>query len=164
MPSKAYPARSSCRCRDWQRHRTNRTGQPSQSTQHRCCRATIRYDCDQITAISFLLVRAAAANLAILLGVWCSFRRFQRTSVLGEGALDLLLAGRGLFARLFHALFRAIPEVGTWAAPKCWRCWVSGDQLALTGPSWDEVSSPNDSFGSLGFALVGIFVRCRTAV
>lgn len=37
------------------------------------------------------------------------------------------------------------------------------DQLALTGPFWDAVGNLNDSFGYLGFAVVGIFVLCWTA-
>ncbi len=38
-----------------------------------------------------------------------------------------------------------------------------GGQFALTGPFWDAVSNLNDSFGSLGFAVVGIFVLCWAA-
>lgn len=38
-----------------------------------------------------------------------------------------------------------------------------GDQLALTGPFWDVVGNLNDSFGYLGFAVVGIFVLCWAA-
>ncbi|MDA8252722.1 MAG: hypothetical protein M0Z28_26630 [Rhodospirillales bacterium] len=30
----------------------------------------------------------------------------------------------------------------------------------MTGPFWDAVGSLNDSFGYLGFAVVGIFVAC----
>jgi high-affinity nickel-transport protein len=203
-----------------------------------------------LVSASFLLA-IAAANLVILLGVWRSFRQFRRSGRLDEGALDMLLAGRGLLARLFRPLFRAVTqswhmyplgflfglgfdtatEVGLlgisatqasqgmspWQAMvfpalftagmalvdtadsvlmvgaygwafvnplrKLWynltitvasvlvalliggieALGLLGGQLALTGPFWDAVSSLNDSFGSLGFAVVGIFVLCWAA-
>ncbi len=203
-----------------------------------------------LVSASFLLA-IAAANLVILLGVWRSFRQFRRSGQLDEGALDMLLAGRGLLARLFRPLFRAVTrnwhmyplgflfglgfdtatEVGLlgisatqasqgmspWQAMvfpalftagmalvdtadsvlmvgaygwafvnplrKLWynltitaasvlvalliggieALGLLGGQLALTGPFWDMVSSLNDSFGSLGFTVVGIFVLCWAA-
>lgn len=203
-----------------------------------------------LVSASFLLA-IAAANLVILLGVWRSFRRFRRSGLLDEGALDTLLAGRGLLARLFRPLFRAVTrswhmyplgflfglgfdtatEVGLlgisatqasqgmspWQAMvfpalftagmalvdtadsvlmvgaygwafvnplrKLWynltitaasvlvalliggveALGLLGDQLALTGPFWDAVGSLNDSFGYLGFAVVGIFALCWAA-
>ena len=60
-----------------------------------------------LVSASFLLA-IAAANLVILLGVWRSFQQFRRSGRLDEGALDSLLAGRGLLARLFRPLFQAI--------------------------------------------------------
>ncbi len=60
-----------------------------------------------LVSASFLLA-IAAANLVILLGVWRSFRQFRRNGRLDEDALDMLLAGRGLLARLFRPLFRAV--------------------------------------------------------
>jgi len=203
-----------------------------------------------LVSASFLLA-IAAANLVIFLGVWRSFRQFRRGGQLDEGALDMLLAGRGLLARLFRPLFRAVTrnwhmyplgflfglgsdtatEVGLlgisatqaslgmspWQAMvfpalftagmalvdtadsvlmvgaygwafvnplrKLWynltitaasvlvalliggieALGLLGGQLALTGPFWDTVSSLNDSFGSLGFAVVGIFILCWAA-
>jgi high-affinity nickel-transport protein len=200
-----------------------------------------------LVSATFLLA-VAAANMVILLGIWRSFRQFRRSGRLDEGALDMLLAGRGLLARLFRPLFRAITrswhmyplgclfglgfdtatEVGLlgisatqaaqgmspWQAMvfpalftagmamvdtadsvlmvgaygwafvnplrKLWynltitaasvlvalliggveALGLLGDQLALTGPFWDAVGSLNDSFGYLGFAVVGIFVLC----
>ncbi len=35
---------------------------------------------------------------------------------------------------------------------------LGGGQLALTGSFWTAVGSLNDSFGYLGFAVVGIFI------
>ena len=60
-----------------------------------------------LVSAGFLLA-IAAANLVILLGVWRSFRQVRRGGPLDEEALDMLLAGRGLLARLFRPLFRAI--------------------------------------------------------
>ena len=200
-----------------------------------------------LVSASFLLA-IAAANLVILLGVWRSLRQFRRSGRLDEGALDMLLAGRGLLARLLRPLFRAITrswhmyplgflfglgfdtatEVGLlgisatqasqgmspWEAMvfpalftagmamvdtadsvlmvsaygwafvnplrKLWynltitaasvlvalliggveALGLLGDQLALTGPFWDVVGSLNNSFGYLGFAVIGIFILC----
>lgn len=200
-----------------------------------------------LVSAGFLLA-IAAANLVILLGVWRSLRQFRRSGRLDEGALDMLLAGRGLLARLLRPLFRAITrswhmyplgflfglgfdtatEVGLlgisatqasqgmspWEAMvfpalftagmamvdtadsvlmvsaygwafvnplrKLWynltitaasvlvalliggveALGLLGDQLALTGPFWDVVGSLNDSFGYLGFAVIGIFILC----
>ncbi len=58
------------------------------------------------------LLAIAIANLVILRAVWCSFREVRRGGSLNEDALNLLLAGRGLLARLFRPLFRAITQ--TW--------------------------------------------------
>ncbi len=61
------------------------------------------------TAISalFLLI-IGVANLFILVGVWRAFRAVRRGAALHEEQLDLLLAGRGLLARLFRPLFRTV--------------------------------------------------------
>ncbi len=54
------------------------------------------------------LLSIAAVNLVILRGVWGSFRNVRRGGRLDDDALDMLLAGRGLLARLFRPLFKAI--------------------------------------------------------
>lgn len=61
------------------------------------------------TAVSaaFLLL-IALANLIILRGVWRSFRQVRQQGRLDEAGVDMLLAGRGLLARLFRPLFRVI--------------------------------------------------------
>ena len=56
------------------------------------------------------LLAIAVANLVILHGVWSSFCEVHRGGSLNDDALNLLLAGRGLLARLFRPLFRAITE------------------------------------------------------
>ncbi|HEY6441127.1 MAG TPA: HoxN/HupN/NixA family nickel/cobalt transporter [Acetobacteraceae bacterium] len=201
------------------------------------------------TAVSATFLFAIAiANLVVLRGVWCSFREVRRGGSLNDDALNLLLAGRGMLARLFRPLFRAITE--TWhmfplgflfglgfdtatevgllgiAATQAahglsawqtlvfpalftagmalvdttdsvlmvgaygWafinplrKLWYNltitavsvlialliggiealgliGSQLALSGWFWDAVGALNDSVGSLGFAVVGIFILC----
>ena len=203
-----------------------------------------------LVSAGFLLA-IAAANLVILAGIWRNFRHVRRGGSLDEEAFDALLTGRGLMARLFRPLFRAITkswhmyplgflfglgfdtatEVGLlgisatqaaqgmspWQAMvfpalftagmalvdtadsvlmvgaygwafvnplrKLWynltitaasvlvalliggieALGLLGDQLALTGPFWEGVGSLNDSLGSLGFAVVGIFALCWIA-
>ena len=61
------------------------------------------------TAVSsaFLLL-IAAINLVILRGVWRGFRRVRMGGTLVEEDLDMLLSGRGLLARIFRPLFKAV--------------------------------------------------------
>jgi high-affinity nickel-transport protein len=199
------------------------------------------------TSISALfLFVIAAANTVILVGVWKSFNRVRRGGPFDEADLDILLANRGLLARLFRGLFRLISrswhmyplgflfglgfetatEVGLiglsttqaanglsawsvlvfpalfaagmtladttdsvlmlgaygWAFVKPIRklyynltitlvsvvvaVLVGGveaagllvDQLDLHGGVWDVISVTNDNFGTLGYAIVGLFV------
>ena len=56
---------------------------------------------------TFLLV-IAIVNLFILRGVWRSFRQVRRGGTLDTEALDTLLAGRGMLARLARPLFGAV--------------------------------------------------------
>lgn len=58
-------------------------------------------------AASFLLAMGVA-NLVILRGVWAAFRRARRGEPIVEEDLDMLLAGRGLLARIFGPIFRRI--------------------------------------------------------
>ncbi len=60
-----------------------------------------------LVSATFLLV-IALVNVVILRSVWRSFRDVRRGGPLDEQALDRQLAGRGLMARLFRPLFRAI--------------------------------------------------------
>lgn len=61
------------------------------------------------TAVSAaFLLAIAGINLVILRGVWRSFRQVRGGGRLEAENLDLLLAGRGLLARLFRPLFRLI--------------------------------------------------------
>ena len=55
----------------------------------------------------FLLV-IGVANLLILKGIWSAFARARRGEKIADEDLDALLAGRGLFARIFRPLFRVV--------------------------------------------------------
>ena len=63
------------------------------------------------TAVSatFLLV-IAIANLAILVGVWRTFRSARQGGALDHESLDILLSGRGFLARLFRPLFAVVTK------------------------------------------------------
>ncbi len=61
------------------------------------------------TLVSALFLFAiAGANILVLRGVWRAFRTVRRGGGLVEDDLDMLLANRGLLARLFKRLFRLI--------------------------------------------------------
>ena len=57
---------------------------------------------------AMFLLPIALTNLVILGGVWRSFRQVAQGGKFHPENLDLLLAGRGLLARLFRPLFRAV--------------------------------------------------------
>ncbi len=56
------------------------------------------------------LLAIALANLTILIAVWRSFRAVARGGELDEAALDAVLGGRGLLARMLRPLFRAVRQ------------------------------------------------------
>lgn len=58
---------------------------------------------------AFLLI-IALTNLIIMIGVWRSFRHVVRGGTLDHEALDDLLAGRGLLARIFRPLFGVVTQ------------------------------------------------------
>src|SRR5271168_4397426 len=60
-----------------------------------------------VISAGFLLV-IGIANLFILKGVWAAFGRARHGERIVEEDLDALLAGRGLIARVFRPLFRAV--------------------------------------------------------
>lgn len=59
-----------------------------------------------VSAVFLLII--ALVNLVILHGVWRSFRQVSRGGAFDTEALDTLLAGRGLLARLFRPLFGSV--------------------------------------------------------
>ncbi len=204
------------------------------------------------TAISaFFLLGIALANIIIFISVYHTFQHVKRGGVFADENLNLILAKRGFFARVFRNLFRFIEhswqmypigflfglgfdtatEVGLlgisateatkglpiwsilvfptlftagmalidstdsilmvgaygWAFVKPIRklyynmtiTFVSvlvalliggietlgliGDQLKMRGAGWNMISSLNNHFGEVGFAIIGIFAASWTA-
>jgi nickel/cobalt transporter (NiCoT) family protein len=115
-----------------------------------------------VSAVSLLAI--AIANLFVLHGVWCSFRKLRGGSALDEHALNHLLAGRGLLARLFRPLFRAIPQ--TWhmyplgflfglgfdTATEVGLLGISATQAAQGISPWQAMAFP--ALFTVGMALV----------
>jgi high-affinity nickel-transport protein len=61
------------------------------------------------TSVSaFFLFAIAIANIVILVAIYRTFQKVRRGGSFVEQDLDILLAGRGLFGRLFRGLFRLI--------------------------------------------------------
>lgn len=60
------------------------------------------------SASALFLFAIAAANLAVLRGVYRAFRRVRTGDALREEELDVLLAQRGWLARLFRPMFRFV--------------------------------------------------------
>jgi high-affinity nickel-transport protein len=72
---------------------------------------------------AFFLMGIAIANLFVLAGVWRSLRLHRQGAKLEAGALDKLLAGPGLLARLLRPLFRTITH--------SWQMYPLGFQFGL---------------------------------
>ena len=61
------------------------------------------------TAVSTLfLLMIGIANLLILKSIWLAFRRARGGEQVTDEDLDMLLAGRGFFARIFRSVFRVV--------------------------------------------------------
>jgi nickel/cobalt transporter (NiCoT) family protein len=94
------------------------------------------------TSVSiFFLFAIAAINLMILIGVWRSFQQVRSGHRLEFEHLDLLLAGRGLLARLFKGIFRIIA--------KSWHMYPLGFLFALGFDTATEI-------GLLGFSAAQV--------
>jgi high-affinity nickel-transport protein len=57
---------------------------------------------------AFFLLAIAAANLLVLIAIFRAFQRFKAGGAYADEELNLLLARRGFFGRLFRGLFRLI--------------------------------------------------------
>jgi len=60
------------------------------------------------TVSAAFLLLIALANLAVLPGIWRSFRAVARGGAVDQQALETLLNGRGLLARVLRPVFRAV--------------------------------------------------------
>ena len=93
------------------------------------------------TAISAAFLFAIAiANVVVLVGVWRAFRRVKAGGAYVEEDLDLLLAGRGLLARLFRPVFGLIG--------RSWQMYPLG---VLFGLGFDTATE----IGVLGLSAAG---------
>jgi high-affinity nickel-transport protein len=112
---------------------------------------------------SFLLL-IALANVVILRGVWRSFRHVARGGTLDNASLDALLSGRGLLARLFRPLFRAVTRswhmyplgflfgLGFDTATEVGLLGISASQAAQGMSAWQTLIFP--ALFTAGMALV----------
>ncbi|ABE35965.1 high-affinity nickel transport protein [Paraburkholderia xenovorans LB400] len=89
---------------------------------------------------SFFLFAIALMNLVILRSVIRAFRRVRRGEPYAEEDLDMLLADRGFFARIFRPLFRLIT--------KSWHMYFLGFLFGLGFDTATEV-------GVLGISAAG---------
>ena len=115
-----------------------------------------------VSAAFLLLV--AAMNLAILRGVWRTFRQVQAGGGYAEADLNLLLSGRGLLARLFRPLFRLVSAswhmfpigflfgLGFDTATEISLLGISATQAASGLPVWSILVFP--ALFAAGMALV----------
>ena len=111
----------------------------------------------------------------ILGAVYRTFRRVEAGTPYVDQDLNMLLAGRGLLARL-------LPGAYGWAfiKPICKLYYnltitfvsvvvavvvggiealgLAGDQFGLSGPFWKAIAALNDHFGMIGYLIIAIFV------
>jgi high-affinity nickel-transport protein len=95
-----------------------------------------------LVSVFFLLI-VAIINLIVLSSVWQTFRRVRRGEAYVEEDMNLLLAGRGLLARLFRPMFRIVT--------RSWHMYPLGllfglgfdtaTEIALLGISASEASN-----------------------
>jgi high-affinity nickel-transport protein len=108
---------------------------------------------------SGFLIGIGLANLVVLRGVWRSWRRLRRGEALDETALDSLLAGRGLLARLTRPALAAID--------RAWRMYPLGFLFGLGFDTATEVGllgiSASQAAGGLAPWQVMIFPALFTA-
>ncbi len=115
-----------------------------------------------VSAAFLLLV--AAMNLAILRGVWRTFRQVRAGGGYAEEDLNLLLSGRGLLARMFRPLFRLVSAswhmfpvgflfgLGFDTATEVSLLGISATQAASGLPVWSILVFP--ALFAAGMALV----------
>ena len=110
-------------------------------------------------ASAFFLLTIAAINLVILRSVWQSFQKARRGEDVGAEELDLLLSGRGFFARILRPLFRMVTA--------SWQMFPVGLLFGLGFDTATEISlftvAAGQVSGGLSFATVMIFPALFTA-
>jgi nickel/cobalt transporter (NiCoT) family protein len=110
-------------------------------------------------ASAFFLLAIAVINLAILRGVWKSFRKARRGEPVEEQELNALLAGRGLLARLFRPLFRMVS--------RSWQMFPVGFLFGLGFDTATEISlfavAASQASGGMTLGTIMIFPALFTA-
>jgi high-affinity nickel-transport protein len=110
-------------------------------------------------ASAFFLLAIAIINLAILRGVWKSFRKARRGEPVEEQELNALLAGRGLLARLFRPLFRMVS--------RSWQMFPVGFLFGLGFDTATEISlfavAASQASGGMTLGTIMIFPALFTA-
>jgi high-affinity nickel-transport protein len=110
-------------------------------------------------ASAFFLLAIAVINLAILRGVWKSFRKARRGEPVEEQELNALLAGRGLLARIFRPLFRMVS--------RSWQMFPVGFLFGLGFDTATEISlfavAASQASGGMTLGTIMIFPALFTA-
>ena len=110
-------------------------------------------------ASAFFLLAIAVINLFILRGLWRSFKRARRGEPVLEEELNVLLAGRGLLARMFRPLFRMVS--------RSWQMFPVGFLFGLGFDTATEISlfvvAAGQASGGMSFDTVMIFPALFTA-
>jgi high-affinity nickel-transport protein len=112
------------------------------------------------TGISTLfLLTIGIANLLILKNIWSAFARARRGEPVADEDLDMLLAGRGFFSRLFRSVFRVVS--------RSWHMYPIGFLFGLGFDTATEVGllglSATQAAHGLSFWSVLVFPALFTA-
>jgi nickel/cobalt transporter (NiCoT) family protein len=112
------------------------------------------------TGISTLfLLTIGIANLLILKNIWSAFTRARRGEPVADEDLDMLLAGRGFFSRLFRSVFRVVS--------RSWHMYPIGFLFGLGFDTATEVGllglSATQAAHGLSFWSVLVFPALFTA-
>ncbi len=108
---------------------------------------------------AFFLLAIGLANLVILRGTWLAFGRARRGERLAEEDLDMLLDGRGFFARIFRPLFNSVG--------RSWQMYPIGFLFGLGFDTATEIGllgiSTAQAAQGLSFATIMVFPALFTA-
>jgi nickel/cobalt transporter (NiCoT) family protein len=112
------------------------------------------------TGISTLfLLTIGIANLLILKNIWSAFTRARRGEPVADEDLDMLLAGRGFFSRIFRSVFRVVS--------RSWHMYPIGFLFGLGFDTATEVGllglSATQAAHGLSFWSVLVFPALFTA-
>lgn len=112
------------------------------------------------TGVSTLfLLTIGIANLVILKNIWSAFTRARRGERVADEDLDMLLAGRGFFARIFRSVFRVVS--------RSWHMYPIGFLFGLGFDTATEIGllglSATQAAHGMSFRTVLVFPALFTA-